>query len=159
MFMSLSPLVLTLGVLALLVVILAIWVIRLEIKIRKLLATKNTARLDETIDTLATNLREVNEFQQSASNHLHDLERRMQRTIRGVDTVRFNPFSGDGSGGNHSFATALMNEHGDGVVISSLYTRERTNVFSKPIGELQPHQELSDEEHEVMKRAHANARR
>jgi hypothetical protein len=62
--------------------------------------------------------------------------------------VRFNPFKGTGSGGNQSFATTFLNEENNGVVISSLYSREHTSVFSKPIKNGVSEYELSDEEKE-----------
>jgi len=150
----LTPTMIALAVMAVIILVLIFWIVRLERKLRTLLATKSADRIDHTLEALYRNIEQLNAFQTNADRHLKNLEQRMQRTIRGVDTVRFNPFYGDGSGGNHSFATALMTERGDGIVLSSLYTRERTNIFSKPIATFEPHQELSEEEEEVMKRAH-----
>ncbi|PIZ42869.1 hypothetical protein COY33_02450 [candidate division WWE3 bacterium CG_4_10_14_0_2_um_filter_42_7] len=47
--------------------------------------------------------------------------------------VRFNPFSD--TGGNQSFAVSLLDKKGSGVVISSLFTREGTRIYSKPVKE------------------------
>lgn len=156
---EMTPEIITAAALGVLVIILLIWNIRLEKKLRVLLASKNAQTIDDTLTDLQHSVKELSTFQQNAETHLRDLEHRMQRTIRGVDTVRFNPFQGDGSGGNHSFATAFVTERGDGVVISSLFTRERTNVFTKPLAQLKPHQELSEEEEDVVQRAHAQTRR
>lgn len=51
--------------------------------------------------------------------------------IQRVGLIRFNPF--DDTGGNQSFALALLNDHGDGVVISSLHSRETTRIYGKPV--------------------------
>jgi hypothetical protein len=51
--------------------------------------------------------------------------------IQRVGLIRFNPF--DEVGGNQSFALALLNDHGDGVVISSLHSRETTRLYGKPV--------------------------
>lgn len=48
-----------------------------------------------------------------------------------VGYIRFNPFKD--VGGNQSFAVALLDGKGSGIVISSLFTREGTRVYSKPI--------------------------
>lgn len=136
------------------VVVLTLWIIRIERKLKILLATKNAETIDDTLAELQKNINALNTFCQEADTHISDLEQRVQQSISGVETVRFNPFVGDGSGGKHSFATALISERGDGIVISSLYTRERTNIFSKRVQGLKADQELSEEEQEVMHKAH-----
>jgi hypothetical protein len=59
-------------------------------------------------------------------------------------------------GGNQSFATAFLNEDGDGVVISSLYSREHTSVFAKPVKKHSSEHEMSNEEKEAMEEARKN---
>ena len=56
-------------------------------------------------------------------------------------------------GANQSFATALVNQHGDGVIFSSLYGRERTSVFSKPLKNHTSEHGLSEEEKQAVKKA------
>jgi len=51
--------------------------------------------------------------------------------IQRVGFVRFNPF--DDTGGNQSFALALLDDRGNGVVISSLHGRESTRIYGKPV--------------------------
>ncbi len=51
--------------------------------------------------------------------------------LQRVGLLRFNPF--DETGGNQSFALALLDDHGDGVVISSLHSRETTRIYGKPV--------------------------
>ena len=46
---------------------------------------------------------------------------------------RYNPFRESGVGGNQSFSIVLANEHGDGLLITSLYSREMNRVSSKPL--------------------------
>lgn len=135
---------------AVLVIFLAIWIVRIERKFRILLATKNAETLEDTLTAIYKNLDKLNGFREEARTHLDNLEGRMQTAVRGVETIRFNPFAGDGSGGNHSFTTALISERGDGVILSSLYARERTSIFSKRLTNFKPHQELSEEEQNVI---------
>jgi organic radical activating enzyme len=82
---------------------------------------------------------------------LRELDGRIKRKLHGAKTLRFNPFAGTGSGGNQSFATALLDEEGDGVVISTLYSREKMSVFAKPIKHRTSEFDLTDEEKEVLK--------
>jgi hypothetical protein len=75
----------------------------------------------------------------------------MKKTIRKVETVRFNPFEDHGS--NQSFAIAFVNDEGDGVVMSSLYARDRMSIFAKPVKNNKSEFDLSAEEKEVLAKA------
>jgi hypothetical protein len=59
------------------------------------------------------------------------LDRILQTAIQRVGLVRFNPFQE--VGGDQSFAIALLDQHGNGVVLSSLHNRAETRVYAKPI--------------------------
>ena len=47
----------------------------------------------------------------------------------------------------------MVNEDGDGVVFSSLYSRERMSVFAKPIKNGKSEYELTSEEKNVLDKA------
>lgn len=79
------------------------------------------------------------------------LDREMKSAIRGVATVRYNAFSD--VGGRQSFATAIVSEDGSGTVISSIYSRERMNVYCKPVIEFKSEYELTNEEERALKEA------
>ena len=71
--------------------------------------------------------------------------------IQKVGFMRFNPF--EHTGGDQSFAMALL-DHGDnGIVLSSLYTREGVRVYAKEIRHGAPKHPLSDEEQKVLEQA------
>lgn len=83
------------------------------------------------------------------------VEEEFPKDIRRVGLVRYNPFSD--AGGDQSFALALLDEHKDGVVISSLYGREMNRVYAKRIekGESAKHQ-LTEEEKQAINEAVAS---
>jgi hypothetical protein len=56
-------------------------------------------------------------------------------------------------GGNQSFSTSFVNENGDGVVISSMYSRDRISIFAKPINKFKSQFETTEEEKQVIERA------
>ena len=60
------------------------------------------------------------------------VERDLQGAYGRVGLVRFNPFEGD-TGGNQSFALALLGGRGDGFVVSSLHARAVTRMYAKAI--------------------------
>lgn len=80
-------------------------------------------------------------------------EHALTRAIRGIGMVRFNAFQNAATGGAQSFAVALTNDRGDGVVISSIYSRERVNVYAKDLISFKSSYELSDEEEDAVNRA------
>lgn len=139
--------------LLLLLLILAIgWLIRFEIKLRRLLGGKNQS-LGSAISEIRRDLSAIMKYRDESEKYLESVERRIRKSVTGVETIRFNPFKGDGSGGNQSFSTAFINEEGDGVVISSLYSRERVSVFAKPIKKMSSEYEMTAEEKESLKKA------
>ncbi len=62
------------------------------------------------------------------SNEIHQLG---NRSLHKCSVMRFNPFKE--TGGNQSFAVALLDGKDNGIVLSSLHTREGTRVFAKPV--------------------------
>jgi hypothetical protein len=142
-----------LGALALVIIILFSWVIWLQNKLGKLLVGK-TKNLDESMSLISKEISDLKKFQKVAEDTFKNNDARLKKTISGVETVRFNPFKGDGSGGNQSFATAFINEEKNGVIISSMYSRDHVSVFSKSIKNLASEQgELTNEEREAMNKA------
>lgn len=134
------------------ILLLLIWIIRLEIMLRKLLGSKNGS-LDEAISTLRKDADILRRDADKAKGRLDVVDKKLKKTISGNETVRFNPFKGDGSGSNQSFATALVNCEGDGVVISSIYSRDHLSVFSKPVKEMSSEYELTAEEKTALQKA------
>lgn len=59
------------------------------------------------------------------------LEAAQRKTFQRVGLVRYNPF--EETGGNQSFALALLDAAGDGWVLSSLHARSGTRVYAKAI--------------------------
>ena len=93
--------------------------------------TKNTTQLAEEIAKIQKSQR--GNFQKSAF-------------------LRFNPF--EDTGGDQSFAVALLDGNNNGIVISSLHSRVGTRIYAKSVtnGKSQAHQ-FSKEEKEVVEKA------
>ena len=143
-------------VLILLIVVLATLVIRLEYKMKHFLVSKSARTIDDSLDDINERTKEIERFRTELEIYLNTVEIRLRKSVQAVHTLRFNPFKGTGGGGNQSFATAFVNEEGNGVVISSMYSREHVSVFSKPIKKFIPEFELSEEESTVLSEARKN---
>ena len=79
-------------------------------------------------------------------------EGRLRGSVQGIGVVRFNPFV-SGQGGNQSFAAAFLDERGNGVVFSTLYSRDRVGVYAKPVENGASSFELTGEEKEAITKA------
>jgi hypothetical protein len=75
----------------------------------------------------------------------------LERCVQHVGLVRFNPFAD--TGGDQSFALALLDAKGNGVVMSSLHTRTATRFYAKPVVGGASSLSLSDEEVKALKQA------
>lgn len=138
------------------ITLLILWVIRLEVKIKNTPSIKNNQNISNQISVLQKNVADLDEFKQKTNNNFESIDIELKKTIKGIETLRFNPFKGAGIGGNQSFATALIDDNGDGVIISSLYSRDRVSVFAKPVKSWFCEHELSGEEKEVLEKVRAN---
>lgn len=137
-------------ILVVIVLVLIGLVIYLNNKLKKFLIGSSSKNLDDSITTMNGSIKELEKFRTDLEKYLTTVEKRMKKSVQAVQTVRFNPFKGNGSGGNQSFATAFLNEDSSGVVISSLYSREHVSVYSKPIKNGVSEYELSEEEKQAI---------
>jgi Protein of unknown function (DUF4446) len=81
------------------------------------------------------------------------LEAAQRKAFQRVGLVRYNPF--EETGGNQSFALALLDANGDGWVLSSLHARSGTRVYAKSIAAGRSEANLSEEEAAAIKQATA----
>jgi len=72
--------------------------------------------------------------------------------LQKVGFKRFNPFQN--TGGDQSFAFAILDNDNNGIVISSMHAREGTRVFAKPVKNGKENKyKFSDEEASVVEKA------
>ena len=77
--------------------------------------------------------------------------------IQKFGMVRYNAF--EEMGGNLSFSLALLDDHGDGVVLTSISGRTEARIYAKPVKSLTSTHNLSDEEREAISSAVAGYER
>jgi len=139
------------GVTIFLIALGAIWIIVTEKRLKRFFLGKKAKDLEDTIIILEGNIHKLNEAKENIEKEIKIINTKLKKSIRGLETIRFNPFPDQGS--NQSFAIGMLNEDGDGLVMSSLYSRERMSVFAKPIKAGVSEYELSAEEKEALKKA------
>jgi len=75
-------------------------------------------------------------------------------SVQKIGIVRYNPFSD--VGGDQSFSLALLDENNNGVVITSLFTRDDNRVYGKAINKGLSKHSLSKEESKAINQAIGN---
>lgn len=97
---------------------------------------------------------------ESMVRSLNATDRRQEGLIEGavrrVGLVRYDAF--EDVGGRLSFSCALLDDRGDGVVVTSINGRQDTRVYAKPIVDGRSRYNLSTEEEEAIRQALAEPR-
>lgn len=127
------------------------WIVKTEKRLKRFFLGKKSKDLEDTLIYLENEVKNLTLAKSKIEEELKVVNQKLRKSIRGLETIRFNPFPDQG--GNQSFAISFQNEDGDGVVISSLYARERMSVFAKPIKKGSSTYELTDEEREVINKS------
>lgn len=107
-------------------------------------AASTQARVDDLqagIDSLSRALFE----------RLDDAERRLAGAVSRTAVVRYDAFNE--TSGRQSSTVALIDDHGDGVILSAILQREQARVYAKPVQAGRSTLELSPEEQEALERA------
>ncbi len=139
---------LIIGGAALISLISIVGVFMLHARLKRIMRGKTGRDIEEGITSIDKKLISIENNEELLAEAIEHVDRRLRSSIRSVEMTRFNPF--EDQGGNHSFAISLVNERGDGVVISSLYSRERMSVFAKHIKKGKSDIELTEEEQDVL---------
>ncbi len=138
--------------------LLLVWLITLQLQVGR--ALLHYRRLVRDVDR--GNLEDVLERQlqitEQTAEQVNDLTRAgealretLHHAVQRVAVVRFNPFQDTGS--DQSFTVALLDNYGDGIVITSIFTREGCRTYGKPITGGQSKYALSNEEREAIRQA------
>jgi hypothetical protein len=83
-------------------------------------------------------------YGKKTDERLDELETILKRDLHRVGFIRYNSF--DDVGSDLSFTLALLNDDGDGVVVTSIYSREETRTYGKAVRKFVPQQGASKEE-------------
>jgi hypothetical protein len=155
---------LSLAVLALgaAVVVLLVWVAllqrssaQLRRRLRRVLPEGESTSLDQVLERQLDRVETLAQRLDALTKLHHELEALTQHAVQRVGVVRYNPFAD--TGGDQSFAIALLDSLGNGLVVSSLHSRTETRVFAKPVQAGRSRYPLSDEEQDAIRKALAPA--
>ena len=139
--------------LLLIVIVLAIRLGRVDRRLRGITRGEEGASLEGVLDAHLEKVYGLGREVERLTTRTGALEATAPRTFQRVGLVRYNPF--EETGGNQSFALALLDAQGNGLVLSSLHARSGTRVYAKAIREGRSDAGLSEEEAAAIRQASA----
>jgi hypothetical protein len=89
-----------------------------------------------------------------AESRLRELDALARTDVSRIGFVRYDAF--DDTGSELSYALALLNREGDGILLSSIYSRTDTRTFGKAVERFTPLTNASAEELQAIAKARGN---
>jgi hypothetical protein len=146
--------------LSVLVIVGVVWILDLQSRLNRLrerqemvftVADADDPSLAAALDGLSTQLSQAAARTERLTARVEEAEKAAVQAVQGIGLVRFRAFQD--TGGDQSFALALADGEGNGVVISALYGRSKTRIYAKPVeGWLSP-KALGEEEERALTEA------
>lgn len=111
----------------------------------------NGVSLEASLKSLHAEIHAMDGEIVSNRQRIQEMAKVLDTATRGIGVVRFNAFQETGS--DLSFAVAFLDAEKNGVVISSIYGREESRTYAKPLKGGQSSYPLGSEEQEAIRRA------
>lgn len=130
---------------------------RMNKKYRQLLKGSDGQNLEQILLSNGKMLEQVLFKLNLIDERLEGVEQVTAKSIQHVGIVRFNAFKD--MGGDLSYAVALLDQQGDGVVLSSIFGMEDARTYAKPIKGGKSSYQLSEEEEQAIQQVAKAIRR
>ncbi|WP_232698335.1 DUF4446 family protein [Brevibacillus daliensis] len=125
---------------------------RLQKKTRRLFVKTEGENLEITVSRILDSMDTWEGKLAEQQFLLNRMSQKMASQVGNVGVHRYNAF-GDSMGSDLSFSLALMDEHLNGIVITSIYGRDESRTYCKPVEKGTSTYNLSEEEMLVIKKA------
>jgi hypothetical protein len=103
----------------------------------------NAGAASGRLSSLEDGLSQLSGDHERVSLRIRELDDLARTDVSRIGFVRFDAFD---TGAELSYALALLSREGDGVVVSSIYSRTDTRTFGKAVEGFRPLSEASEEE-------------
>ena len=122
-----------------------------ENKYRKFMRGVNNKNLEELVVSYLDKVDEVKKQSDFMKVEYGDMDKRTKACLQKLSMIRYRAF--DNVGSDLSYSIALLNDDNDGVVLTSIYGRNESTTYAKPIDKGISRYELSQEEKKVLEQA------
>lgn len=144
-----------LGIAAVAIFFCFVWIGRLSLKLKKLNQTftriyNGSAIENESgaIERLLDRLEQMEEATLALKEKIRAMEETIRKRKGNVGIVRFNAFENEGS--DLSFSIAVIDDEETGFVLTSIYGRDESRVYAKPLTKGRSMYHLTHEEKEAI---------
>ncbi|MFA0752715.1 MAG: hypothetical protein IMHGJWDQ_000477 [Candidatus Fervidibacter sp.] len=141
-----------------LLLFLALWVLLLSLRLKRMVRLLNRLlpegserSLEQLLEQLLIQQEENRTLLALVDERVHRLHALLQGCLQRVGLVRFDAF--EDVAGQQSFALALLDNRGNGVVITSLFGRTESRCYAKPVVKGNSPYRLSEEEQAAIRQA------
>ncbi len=117
---------------------------KLKNKYNKFMNGLGDVSIEELLEDCINKVNNVQGKNKDIEYQLNTIKRNMYYCVQKVGIVRYNAF--DDVGSDLCFSIALLDNNDDGVVISSLYARDSSSTYAKPVSRGKSRYALSAEE-------------
>lgn len=128
-----------------------ILILRERKRLNRVTCNQDGNTIEETINRYYQDIDKIITSQSKILTSQEEAFAALQECICKVGVVRFNPFNE--LGGDQSFSIALLDKKDNGIVLSSLFGRNNSRFYGKPIVDAKSDYELSEEEIKAISRA------
>ncbi len=104
---------------------------RLRTKYNRFMNGLSDANIEEVLENCIYKTNSMIDKNKQIEYRLNEIESGMYYCLQKFSVIRYNAF--DNVGSDLSFSIALLNNNDDGIVISSLYSRESSSTYAKPV--------------------------
>lgn len=138
------------GIFSILSLIICLFVLR---RLKKLVTANKGYDFEKGLLIISKEINELHTFKKESTAIQKVLSEKIAHCLRTDHVTHFSAFDGLHSGGKQSFVVTLLNEHGDGVILSTIHARERVNIFAKNISNFVAAVALTEEEQQSLTQA------
>ena len=128
---------LLLGLVALLFLLLIGWLVlgvrvrRLNQRLQRLTAGENAGNLEEVLTSHLATVSQLHRRMEAIEQAVGVLQSQIPHCLQQINLKRYDAF--EDVGGEQSFSMALLDAKGDGIVLTSVYSRMDVRVYAKAI--------------------------
>ncbi len=119
---------------------------------KKMMGESDGLELERMLNEHADIMKRISGDMRRVDGEISNINALLEKAITRVAIIRYNAF--DDTSSDLSFSLALLDDNNTGVIISSLYGRDTSQTYAKPIiNGNSPQYKLTDEEIQVLKEA------
>ncbi|MBU3091151.1 DUF4446 family protein [Clostridium sp. CM028] len=124
---------------------------KLERRYRKLMRGVNNKNLEEVVISYLDKIDEVKDENEVIKQRYEQINGELKTCVQKTSMIRYKAF--DDMGSDLSFSITLIDGNGNGAILTSIYGRNESTTYAKPIDKGISRYELSQEESKVLEQA------